>query len=293
MNAPRLSLPALLLAVAAAAEPPAVNFDQGVDPSAILAAAGASAEKVAAPVAAAYPGSRRYDTDCVSVTFGPNDGLESRRFHLESREWVEECYQTGDPRHGGGRQCHTRPGYSYRETAQVKLRERLPLLPWESDTFRVCLTGPWLDISEVETAYDYALVQGGGYGGAFVVAPGKKTPMRPDPVGVLGELDGSLRATFKDRWASYYSGETVEIKYSLKKSVEGWFDTVVKEGSFTAAVADSYALDLSRTPGLQAGKKYYLEYRVKRVGAVSKPVFTRALETGKASYAPALLALAR
>ena len=299
MNAPRVSLVialSLLLPSAAPAATPAVDFDAGVDASAVLAAAKEGAKSVAAPAGAQVVRAksfRRYDTDCVTVTFAPDASPTSERFHLESREWVEECYQTGDPRHGGGRQCYERPGYTHRSSAQVSLRDRQALLPWEYDAFRVCLTGPWLDIDAVETAYEYKLVQGGGSYGSYVLAPVKKIPMRPDPVGVLGELSPSMNATFKDKWASYYAGETVEIKYALKKHVEGWFDTLVAEGTLSAAAAETYALDLSKAGKLETGKKYYLEYQVRRVGAISKDSFTKKLETAKASYAPAALAFAR
>lgn len=301
MNTPRVSLVialSVLLPSSVLAETPVVDFDQAVDASALLDAAKSAAKSAAEPKSASAKvvhgeNFRRYDTDCVTVTFAPSDNPVSERFHLESREWVEECYPTGDPRHGGGRQCHERPGFSHRASARVSLRDRQELLPWEFDAFRVCLTGPWLDIDALETAYEYKLVQGGGNYGDYVLAPVKKIPMRPDPVGVTGELTPSLKASFKDRWASYYAGETVEIKYALKKHVEGWFDTLIAEGTTTAAVAETYALDLSKAGKLQAGKKYYLEYQIKRVGKISKDSFTKKLETAKVSYAPAALAFAK
>lgn len=298
MNTPRVSLVialSVLLPTSVLAETPAVDFDAGVDASALLDAAKSAAKSAPAaePKAVRSKSLRRYDTDCVTVTFAPADNPVSERFHLESREWVEECYPTGDPRHGGGRQCHERPGFSHRASARVSLRDRQELLPWEFDAFRVCLTGPWLDIDALETAYEYKLVQGGGNYGDYVLAPVRKIPMRPDPVGVTGELTPSLNASFKDRWASYYAGETVEIKYALKKHVEGWFDTLIAEGTTTAAVAETYALDLSKAGKLQAGKKYYLEYQIKRVGKISKDSFTKKLETAKVSYAPAALAFAK
>ncbi|UPT73281.1 MAG: hypothetical protein M0D55_15540 [Elusimicrobiota bacterium] len=286
-----LALSALLLAAPALAETPAVNFDQGIDASAILAGAKAAAKKDATVVSAMYPGGRRTLPDCVSVSFGANDPAASPTFELRSTEYVEECYQTGDPRHGGGRQCYERPGRTYHERASVTIRDRQPLLPWERDTFRVCLDGPWLSISEIETAYDYRLISGGNYNGAYVVAPGKKVAQRPDPVGVLGELDSAMAFTLKDRWASYYAGERIEIKWTLKKDVPNWFDPVIGEGSFSADAAPSYAADLSKAGKLESGKSYYVEYSIRRLGKVSKDTWTKTLETPKVSRASLDLAL--
>ena len=291
MNTTRLAfaLAAGLIASPVLAETPAVSFDQGVDASAILAQAKEAAKKDATVVEAADFGGRRTMPDCVTVSFGANDPAASPTFSLRSQEYIEECYQTGDPRHGGGRQCYERPGMSYHELASVTIRDRQALLPWERDTFRVCLDGPWLSINEIETAYDYRLVSGGSYNGAYVLAPGRKTAQRPDPVGVLGELDSSMKLTLKDKWASYYAGESIEIKWTLKKDVPNWFDPVIAQGSLNGAVAESYAADLSKNK-FENGKSYYVEYQVRRLGKVSKDSWTKALETNKTTRAQQSLA---
>jgi hypothetical protein len=296
MNMTRLTLTlafAASLAAPVLAETAAVNFDQGVDASAILKQAKAAAKSDAKVVPAQYMGGRRTVPDCVTVSFGANDPAASPTFDLRSVEYVEECYQTGDPRNGGGRQCYERPGMTWYERASVTIQGRLPLLPWERDTFRVCLDGPWLSINDLETAYDYRLISGGGYNGAYILAPGRKIAQRPDPVGVLGELDASMKLTLKDKWASYYAGESIEIKYALKKDVPNWFDPTIAEGSFAAATADSYLVDLSKSSGLQNGKSYYVEYSIRRIGKVSRDTFTKTLETNKASRAAMSLALNR
>ncbi|MCM2305186.1 MAG: hypothetical protein NDJ72_10815 [Elusimicrobia bacterium] len=300
MNTTRLTLTLAIVASLAApvlADVPAVNFDGAIDASAILAQAKAAAKADAKPEAKAvdakYLGGRRTVQDCVSVSFGANDPAVSPTFSLRSVEYVEECYQTGDPRNGGGRQCYERPGYTYHELASVTLQDRQPLLPWERDTFRVCLDGPWLSIYDVETAYDYRLISGGSYNGRYVLAPGRKIAQRPDPVGVLGELDASMKFSLKDKWTSYYAGESIEIKYALKKHVENWFDPVVAEGSVTVPVAESYLVDLSNSSGLRNGKSYYVEYSIRRIGAVSTDKFTRSLETNKVSRAAMSLAFNR
>ncbi|MEQ1919457.1 MAG: hypothetical protein ABL955_09670 [Elusimicrobiota bacterium] len=296
MNMTRLTLTLALAASLAApvrAETPVLNFDQGVDAAAILKQAKEAVKSDATEakaVEAMYPGGRRTLPDCVTVSFGANDPAASPVFSLNSQEWVEECYQTGDPRNGGGRQCYERPGMSYHEMASVTIRDRQALLPWERDTFRVCLDGPWLSINEIETAYDYKLVSGGSYNGAYVLAPGRKVAQRPDPVGVLGELDSAMKLTLKDKWAAYYPGESIEIKYTLKKDVPNWFDPAIAEGSFSAATADSYVVDLSKNK-FENGKSYYVEYSIRRVGKVSKDSFTRTLETGKVAHAVMSLAL--
>lgn len=293
MKTTRLTLTLALVASLAApvlAETSAVNFDQGIDASAILKQAKEAAKTDTKVVDAQYVGGRRTVQDCVTVSFGANDPAVSPTFSLRSVEYIEECYQTGDPRNGGGRQCYERPGMSYHELASVTLQDRQPLLPWERDTFRVCLDGPWLSIYDIETAYDYRLISGGSYNGRYVLAPGRKVAQRPDPVGVLGELDSAMRFSLKDKWTSYYAGESIEIKYALKKHVENWFDPVVAEGSVTVPVSESYLVDLSKSSGLQNGKSYYVEYSIRRIGKVSTDKFTRTLETNKASRAAMSLA---
>jgi len=281
-----LALAASLAAPAFAAD---VNFDQGVDVPGILQQAKKAAKADAVVVDAQYIGGRRTVADCVTVSFGANDEAVSPTFTLRSVEYVEECYQTGDPRNGGGRQCYERVGNTYHERASVAIQDRLPLLPWERDTFRVCLDGPWLSLGAIETAYDYRRISGGNYNGAYIVAPGRKIAQRPDPVGVLGELDSSMKLTLKDKWTSYYAGESIEIKYALKKHVENWFDPVIAEGTVSSAVAESYLVDLSKNK-FENGKSYYVEYSIRRIGKVSKDSFTRTLETNKATRAQQSLA---
>lgn len=285
MRTPRL---AALLALSLAAPVFAVDFDAAVDASAVLkdAKAAVATEKVSAT------NFRRYERDCVSFRFGPNDGLDSDVVWLRSTEWVEECYPTGDPRRGGGRQCHERANHTYRERVQVKLTERKPLAPWESDTFEVCLEGPWVDVRQYESAYEYRRAGGSGRDGMVVATPVKKTPMRPDPTGVLATLTPGLTAVFADKWASYYTGEQVVLKLTLKKHRPNWFDPILLEKELALPVASTYAVDLAAelvgaADKPEAGKSYYVEYQVKRVGTVSKPVFTKTLESNKAAYAPA------
>lgn len=284
-----LALAASLIAAPVLAETPAVNFDQGVDVSAILKQAKEAVKADKTVVEAGYYGGRRTVEDCVAVSFGANDPAVSPTFSLRSQEYIEECYQTGDPRRGGGRQCYERVSHTYHELASVTIRDRQALLPWERDTFRVCLDGPWLSIRSIETAYDYKVVSGGNYNGAYILAPGRKIAQRPDPIGVLGELDSEMKLTLKDKWTSYYAGESIEIKYTLKKHVQNWFDPVIAEGALSSVVAESYLVDLSKNK-FENGKSYYVEYSIRRIGKVSKDSFTKALETNKTTHAAMSLA---
>ena len=284
MRIARLVVLSALAPVLASAS--AVDFDNAVDVAAALSAARSAAAQSAAP---AMP-KRRTERDCRLVTFRAQDGTVSQRFSLWSREWVDECWR--DPR--GGVVCQERPGPSWRRDVQLTLTERRPLLPWEYDAFEVCLDGPWLDIRQGESAYDYKLVAMRPDG--FELQPERRRPMSPDPAGVLGELDARLALSLKDRWASYYAGERIVVKVELKRHVRFWPDVVVlAEKELELPVADSYSVPLTRFSGefseaLEGGKEYYVRYSIKRLGAVSRPVFTRALETGKVSYAPAAVA---
>ena len=68
-----------------------------------------------------------------------------------------------------------------------------------------------------------------------------------------------------------------------------WFDPTIAEGTFSAASADSYVVDLSKNK-FENGKSYYVEYSIRRVGKVSKDSFTKTLETGKVAHAAMSLA---
>lgn len=290
---------ALSASVTARAEVPKIDFDKGVDVSAVLQSVKQSAKKegkvIPASVKAYF---RRYDRDCVSFTFRPNDPPQSEAVWLHSREWVEECrHIPGPPGQGGYRDCHERPGFSYRERVQITLRDRLPLLPWEYDRFSVCLEGPWLDVFDKEAAYDYKMVQGGDRDGNIVLAPIKKIAMRPDPAGITpASWTANLRLSLADRWASYYAGELTVLEVKLRKHVTFWPDVTLLEKTLTVTPSSSYEVDFPSFAGefsqkLEQGKEYYVEYRFKRQGAVSKPDWTKSSETGKVNYQPASLAL--
>jgi hypothetical protein len=295
MKTPMLA--ALLFAVAALPVFAAgdASFDQGVDVSALAAQAKTAAAHDKTAVTAQAWGGQRYDVECAAVTFGANDKPVSDRVWLRSQEWVTECAPVGDPRRGGGQQCWERPGMSWNEPIQITLQNRPALLPWERDSFRVCLQGPWVYVDTIEAAYDYRTVSGRN-GDDIVLAAGRRTPESPDPVGVLADLNAQFKVSFADKWASNYAGEKIVLKMELKKVVKFWPDATVltKEAAFP--VAASYGVDLNQFAAEfkpEAGKQYYVKYSIKRVGSISNDRFTRALETGKISYAPAALAFAR
>ena len=229
----------------------------------------------------------------MAYSFAPNENPVSPAVYLRSTEYIEECQQTGR-----GRQCWERPGFTYTQRVQVTLRDRQPLLPWERDVFRVCLDGPWLYTNVIEAAYEYKLVSAGADNGNIILAPVRKIAMRPDPVGVLGELSGQLVLNFKDKWASYYPDESIVLRIALKKKVKFWPDYAILEMEFTVPVAETYRFDLNKFAAQfsekpEAGKNYYVAYSIKRTGKVSKNDFTKKLETAAVVYAPASLAFNR
>jgi hypothetical protein len=239
------------------------------------------------------PGGIRYDADCATFDFGANDKPASDRVLLRSQEWVTECMPVGDPRHGGGQNCWDRPGNAWTQDVSVTLRNRPAPLPWEHDSFRVCLQGPWIYTDTIEAAYDYSNVSPDRNGGDVVLAAGKRTPESPDPVGVLADLNAQLKMTFADKWSSYYPGERIALKVELKKVVKFWPDATILEKEVTLPVAAAYGVDLNKfaaefSSKPEAGKEYYVKYSIKRIGAVSKPSYTKTLETAKVSYTPAL-----
>lgn len=279
----------------------ALNFDQGVQVGDILGKAKELAAKDATVITPAQMSSNRYESDCVRFTFSPNDQPVSDAIWLRSTEWVTECRPYGgDPRRGGGGQnCYERPGYTYNERVQITLKERQPLFPWESDSFRVCLQGPWLDVNTLSSAYEYNMVQGGNRNGNIVLAPGRKLAMKPDPAGITAQLSGAMLLSLTDKWASFYSGadEKVVLKVTLKKDVPNWFDPTLIETELESAVVPA-RIDLKQfaakfSQKLEAGKKYYVDLSFKRVGRISKGDYVKSGETTPTAYQPASVAVGR
>ncbi len=295
----RTPMMAALLLLAAAAAPalaaPQVSFDQGVDVSAIVAQAKDAVKKDKTPV---KMHALRYDMDCATISFGAADKTVSDRVWLRSQEWNTQCVPVGDPRHGGGQNCWEVPGTSWSQGVQITLQGRGALLPWERDSFRVCMNGPWVYADPIQTAYDYKEISNGNDGDIVMAAVGR-TPEAPDPVGVLATVTPQLVATFTDKWASYYPGETITLRVELKKDVPIFPDSTLLKKDIVLPVAASYSVDLSKyasefSQQPAAGKKYYVRYSIRRDGGtVSSTAFTDELETAKVSYAPAALAFAR
>jgi hypothetical protein len=262
----------------------------------LLAAAPASAalsegfkEKLAAsapaPVAASSPiRSQRYDSDCVSVSFNATDAAASERFMLRSQEWVWECVNTGDPRRGGGRQCWERPGFSWSRVVRVERTELKPMLPWEKDSFQVCLQGPWLDSRPLRTSHKYRLVSD-GRDGTIAYAPGEKLLTRPDPAGVtIASLSSAFTLTLSDRWADHYAGESIRLKITVKK--DKIFSPTAGEFSVDLPAASSYRLDLAAKVKLEAGKGYFVKVEFQRPGKVSSDEAVSGGQSTTVKYQP-------
>ncbi|MCX5794264.1 MAG: hypothetical protein NTY77_02055 [Elusimicrobia bacterium] len=293
---------------AARAESSGLNFDQGVSASDILKQAKAQTAQDKSVIAPAYIGSTRYDRDCRTVTFSPTDQPASGQIDLRSTEWITECNNTGGgtyPGPGGHpipvppqQNCWERPGYSYSGQAQIMLRDRLQLFPWEYDKFEVCLEGPWYSLYTIDAAYEYKMVQGGNRDGDFILAPLKKKAMKPDPAGIVAQgLSANMILSLKDKWASYYQGEQTVLKVELRKEVSFWPDQTVLDKEISVAPADAYTVDLMAyakefSQKLEPGKKYYVRYAFKRIGSISKPDLMKVGDTDKVPYQPATLAAA-
>jgi hypothetical protein len=297
MKTPILAAALAVLAAVPVLAAPDASFDQGVDVSALLSQAKDAAKKDATVVTAQTVGGMRYDVDCTNVNFGPNDKPTSDGVTLRSQEWITECQPTGDPRQGGGQACWDRPGQSWTQEVRVTILNRLPLMPWEHDSFRVCLSGPWINTDVIQAAYGYKVVSGADTGDV-VVETGWRTPEPPDPLGVLADLSAGLKMNFTDKWASQYSGESIVLKIELKKVVSFWPDSTVLTKEITLPVAAAYPVDLNQyladfSAKPEAGRQYYAKYSIQRVGRLSDSSTTPTLETAKVVYAPSLLAFAR
>ncbi|MBI4656030.1 MAG: hypothetical protein HY746_04680 [Elusimicrobia bacterium] len=291
-----------------------VNFDQGVDVKAAVEEA--VSNDVIQPDK--YIGHTRYTRDCARFTFGPSDTeIMSEKVWLNSIEYVEECYPTGGgniPGHyvpgpngqqgtyipggsyGPGYHCYERPGNSWRQAGQVNIKPR-KLLPWERETFEVCLEGPWMNLYVDEGAYKYAIRKVGNYDTLFELSPQHKIAMKPDLNGInmvefsYNPENKTYKFAVKDEWAKEYSGEKTAIKVELYKSVQNWFDTYKGVKEFTFDATPSYEMSFTEkdleqpqndNPAFDRGpKKYYLKWGFKRIGSISKDTFMKKGKTNK------------
>lgn len=265
-------------------------FDQGIEVSELLKQAKQTAARPSAKVAPVTAAMYNYERRCESYGFAPDDAPVGPWTTLYSQSWYERCTQVGDPRHGGGRQCWREPGPSYSERVRITLQDRKPLYPWEYDSFEVCLEGPWLDVYARSTAYEYKLVRGGRGNGDYVLTPGKKLRQKADRNGIQAEAWSSqLKLMLKDKWASYYTGETTVLKLTLMQHQANWFDPTIGELELSLPAAERYEADLAAkfAKDLKAGKSYYVKVSFSRLGAISKSDAVKSGETGKVRYEPA------
>ncbi|MFI5363896.1 MAG: hypothetical protein ACHQ49_18185 [Elusimicrobiota bacterium] len=220
----------------------------------------------------------RFEPDCADVVFQPEDPPLSKPVTLTSREWLTTCAPDGR-----GEGCWESPGRSDVLTVAVDLVGRGPLLPWESDVFRVCLTGSLLRTEAVSTAYEYRAANEDASDGAVVMVCGPKRALPPDPRGVQAALTPELNLVFRDQWAAYYLGTSILLKIALKKEGDFWPDETVAEQEVALPAAEGYSLNFgggAREPGI-----YYARYSIRRLGGrVSTEDETPVLRTQKVSY---------
>ncbi|MCM2266637.1 MAG: hypothetical protein NDI60_02560 [Elusimicrobiales bacterium] len=272
------------LAAAASAQ---VNFDQGVSVNDFVGQA-VSAD-VQVPLA--LPGRTHTTRDCVRFTFGPEDsGALTQKVYLRSQEYVTECYTTVGPNNQPVQHCSERPGMTWYEYGQIKMADRA-LLPWEKESFDMCLQGPWLDLYLNAAAYRYSAKRESKPGYTlFTLTSHERTPMKADEDGLsyadFSYADGKYTFKVTDKWAKEYAGENVAIKVELYKDNAVFFDTFKGEKEFSFAAAEGYTMTFAESEltrpepadpvsGDRGAKKYFLKWGFKRLGVISKDNFVK------------------
>ncbi|MFH1726026.1 MAG: hypothetical protein ABII00_15570 [Elusimicrobiota bacterium] len=285
---------ALLLSVRlAAAETPAFDLDQGVDIKGVLEQVRQEAEE-APELTENHVGPLRYHTeeDCATFSFAANDPLTSESILLESRIFEERC----QPRHDGGEDCHEYWVRTERRRVRVRVSGRGEMLPWERDIFRVCLYDNWLSARVIDASHEYTVDTPGWNYDIVEARAGAKIASEPDPAGVYAEsfgfdpASGNFALTLRDRWASYYEGESLGLEIRLVRHHSGWFDgTVWKTELDIPIVGEPFMINFADFADefahkLRDGKLYYVKWRFKRIGQVSKPTWKGWWKTGQAAY---------
>ncbi len=280
---------ALALALPSPAAQP--SFDQGVDIHAVLGELKESAKEDRTEVKG-VAAKNRTESDCVVFSFTPEEPTLSDSVLLESRVYEQRCYPTGDR----GQSCHEEWVRTERRRIRMQILDRGPMLPWERDVFRVCLDGHWLDARVLDASHEYALrLPGSWSGGTIEAKAGAKTPANPDPAGIRVEsfsfeaASKGFELALKDRWASYYAGEATALSLTLKRERAGWFDDTLLEKELSLPAAEAYRVRFSDfasefSKPLEPGKNYYIQWKFKRVGAVSRPSWQKQKETPTAAF---------
>jgi len=276
-----------------------MDFDKGADVKSALT----QAADVKAPEAKAARFGR-YSRDCSRFTFDAT-GAEatSAKVSLASTEYVQECHPSGGgyipgPNGGPGsyvpgpQNCYERPGTTWRQSAQVHIAARA-LLPWENESFEVCMEGPWLTLNVLDGAYKYSVGRTGDYDTLFNLVPQHKVAMKPDGNGVnmtafsYDPASRKFKVSLSDKWAKEYAGEKVVVKVELKRDIPNWFDTALGAKEFTFDAAPAYELEFSAADLNKAALKYYLKWGFKRVGPISRDSYMEKGETLRLELASA------
>ncbi len=282
---------ALAVAGFTAAAAAQVAFDQSLGAKEVVSiAARADLEVPAAPAANRV----NYSRDCVRFTFGPEDaGALTDKIYLRSTQYETVCHTVMVPGPNGTQvpqqSCHEQAGMTWYEYGQIKMADR-KLLPWEKETFEMCLQGPWLDLYVNSAGYRYTAKRDGHSGYTlFTLAAHEKVAMKPDADGVsyagFEFKDGKFVFKASDKWAKEYAGEKIAIKVELYKDNALFFDTFKGEKEFTFDAAEGYEMaftedELSKpeadpADGMRGAKKYFLKWGFKRIGSVSKDNFVK------------------
>lgn len=214
----------------------------------------------------------------------PADDAE-RSMALSSREHRVARIFYRMPPENGTVYYHDQTEYTGR-LAQVDVRYRVagrsanPPLPWESETLSISFDGSGVEARVRGAAYEYRIersVSAHAYPAMradITLTPVRKLLTPPDPGGLIGRLertqDGkSIRVVFADRWAANYPGQSLRLRYVVKRQRRIFGDPKVAEGEERFPTAPEYSLDLStlrlREP-LKPGEEYYAEYSFQRLG---------------------------
>ena len=289
----KLILMAIVSAGFCAAAAAQVDFNQGVNVNEIISQAHAS--DLAIPMPASNRGT--YTRDCVRFSFGPSDNeILSQKVYLRSTEYDTVCHTVMVPGPNGTQvptqQCYERPGMTWHEAGQIKMNAR-KLLPWERESFEMCLQGPWMNLYVNAAAYKYSAKREGNYDTLFVLTAQDKIAMKSDEDGLsagdFSYADGKYTFKVNDKWAKEYAGEKVAIKLDLYKDNPNWFDSYKGSKEFTFDAAEGYTLTFSademEKPAVddnndnRGSKKFYVKWGFKRVGVISKDNFVKKGET--------------
>lgn len=226
-------------------------------------------------------GDRYWKKSRGTVNVSPDDRTNAYTMKLESgkyREYIKFYY---DPDDGS---VTWMPYEKFLDKTSKRLeivfgnRAEKPLYPWESESFTFVLAGSELGLESANGAYEYDVattVSTRDTDRVYITMTATdKKRTTPDKNGVsvgIKKVGNMLKLAVNDKWAQYYSGETLEISLTIKRTKDWWVDPTIKSISRRSPLKISVGalreVDIMSLAGQKSGEYYLASWSFRRANS--------------------------